>query len=96
VVVGLPLSLDGSLGPAAVAAEEEAGTLRSLLLPHGIGVELFDERLTTVTAHHALAAAGMDARKRRGAVDRSAATVLLQAWLDARSGTATRGDRGRT
>ena len=58
VVVGLPLSLDGSRGPAAVSAAEEAEALRAVLEEHGVGVELFDERLTTVTAHQALAAGG--------------------------------------
>ena len=83
-VVGLPLSLDGSRRAAAVAAATEAESLRELLAPHGIGVELFDERLTTVTAHQALAAGGKGSRARRGVIDRSAAAVLLQAWLDGR------------
>ena len=59
VVVGLPLSLDGTRGPAALAAADEAEALR--LPPRaadGIAVELFDERLTTVTAHQALATTG--------------------------------------
>jgi len=84
VVVGLPLSLDGRHGPAATAAEREAEALGSALAPHGVGVELFDERLTTVTAHQVLAEGGRGSRARRGVVDRSAAAVLLQSWLDAR------------
>lgn len=83
-VVGLPLSLDGVRRGAARSAEAEAESLRVLLEPHGVAVELFDERLTTVTAHQALAAAGARSRDRRQVVDRSAATVLLQAWLDGR------------
>lgn len=82
VVVGLPLSLDGSKGRAAMAAVEEAQALRVLLDGHGIDVELFDERLTTVTAHQALAAGGTRARDRRGIVDQSAAAVMLTAWLE--------------
>ena len=58
VVVGHPLSLDGSRGPAARAAEEEADALAALLEGRGVRVELFDERLTTVTAHQALTAGG--------------------------------------
>ena len=59
VVVGLPLSLDGSSGPAASAAEpKRPRRLRRLLETHGVEVQLFDERLTTVTAHQALAAGG--------------------------------------
>jgi putative Holliday junction resolvase len=82
VVVGLPLSLDGSRGRAALAAVEEAAVLRGLLEPRGIEVELFDERLTTVTAHQALAAGGADERGRRQIVDQAAAAVMLSAWLE--------------
>lgn len=83
VVVGLPLSLDGSRGTAAIEAEAEADALRTQLHPQGIEVELFDERLTTVTAHQSLAAGGKGSKARRAVIDRSAATVMLQAWLDA-------------
>ncbi len=86
VVVGLPLSLDGTRGPAAVAAAEEAGLLRDLLAPAGVDVELIDERLTTVTAHRALASGGADGRARRKVVDEAAAAVLLEAWLAGRRG----------
>lgn len=84
VVVGLPLSLDGSRGPAAQIAAEEADALAALLAPGGVRVETFDERLTTVTADAALGAAGTPARQRRLRVDSAAAAVLLQSWLDAR------------
>jgi putative Holliday junction resolvase len=83
VVVGLPLSLDGSRRKAAHGAVEEADALRTLLAPHSVGVELFDERLTTVTAHQVLAAGGADGRTRRGVVDQAAAAVMLDAWLEA-------------
>jgi putative Holliday junction resolvase len=79
VVVGLPLSLDGSLGPAAKAAQAEAAALAGVL---GVAVELVDERLTTVTANRSLAAAGVQGRSRRRVVDQVAAAVLLQSWLD--------------
>jgi len=84
LVVGLPLSLDGRRRAAALAAEDEAAALRLLLEPHGVTVETFDERLTTVTAVRALAAAGRKGRARRQVVDQAAAAVILQAWLDAR------------
>jgi putative Holliday junction resolvase len=80
VVVGLPLSMNGDRGPAAVKAESFAGALRSFL---DVPVELHDERLSTVEADRSLRAAGVDGRARRKVVDRSAATVILQAWLDA-------------
>ena len=82
VVVGLPLSLDGTRGRAAPAAEAEAEALGSLLAPHGVAVELFDERLTTVTAHQALPPAGAgDGTSGRWST-RPAAAVMLEAWLD--------------
>jgi putative Holliday junction resolvase len=83
VVVGLPLSLDGSRRRAAVAAEEEAEALRTRLAAYSIEVELFDERLTTVTAHQALAVTGARERARRKVVDQAAAAVMLGAWLEA-------------
>ena len=79
VVVGLPLSLDGGTGPAARAAAEEAEALGAVV---GVPVETFDERLTTVSAQQALRAGGTRARKQRGVIDKAAAAVLLQAWLD--------------
>jgi len=79
VVVGLPLSLDGTRGPAALAAEEEAAALRGVL---PVPVELHDERLSTVTASRALRGAGRTARRQRPVVDEAAAAVMLQAWLD--------------
>ncbi len=81
VVVGLPLSLDGTRGPAALAAVDEAEALGSLLAAYGIAVELFDERLTTVTAHQTLTTTRGTERARRPVVDQAAAAVLLEAWL---------------
>jgi len=79
VLVGLPLSLDGGDGPAAIAARSEAATMAGLLT---VPVILHDERLTTVTAHRLLAERGLDSRARRKVVDQAAAAVMLQAWLD--------------
>ncbi len=84
VVVGHPLSLDGSRGPAAVAAESEADVLAGLLEQDGVRVELFDERLTTVSAHQALTVGGTRGRDQRAVVDQTAAAVMLMAWLDGR------------
>ena len=80
VVVGLPLSLDGSAGPAAQGVEAEAAELREHLL---VPVELWDERLSTVEATRRLQSAGVSGRKRRHVIDQVAATVILQSWLDA-------------
>ena len=84
VVVGLPLSLDGTEGPAARAALEEAKQLATVV---EVPVEMYDERFTTVTAERGLMEAGLDARRRRDVVDKVAAAVMLQAWLDHRRST---------
>jgi putative Holliday junction resolvase len=81
VVVGLPLSLDGSMGPAAKGAVAEAEALGTVV---PVPVETYDERLTTVTADNALREANMRAQARRRLVDKVAAAVMLQAWLDGR------------
>ena len=81
LVVGLPLSMDGSIGKAAKAALREADQLARAT---GLPVETWDERLTTVTAHRDLMAMDLDARARRKVVDQVAAAVMLQGWLDHR------------
>jgi putative Holliday junction resolvase len=81
VVVGLPRSLSGKSGPAARAAREYAALLAERIDP--IPVRLSDERLTTVEATRRLAEAGTRGRKGRQVVDRSAAVLILQGWLDA-------------
>lgn len=85
VVVGLPRNMDGSLGPAARAAMKEAEALATVV---GVPVLTSDERRTTVTADRAMIEAGLDAKQRRKIVDKVAAAVLLQHWLDGRAGGA--------
>jgi putative holliday junction resolvase len=80
VVVGHPLSLSGARGPQAENAEKFAQALKGVL---PVPVELHDERLSTAEADRGLRAAGAPGPKRRKAVDRSAATVILQSYLDA-------------
>jgi putative Holliday junction resolvase len=79
VVVGLPLSLDGSVGPAAQAALDEVDAMGAHL---DVPVETYDERFTTVTADQLLMDQNKTARQRRQSIDMAAAAVLLQAWLD--------------
>jgi putative Holliday junction resolvase len=87
VVVGLPLSLSGDVGPAARAALAEADELATVV---GVPVETHDERLTTVSAERSLMEARMRAEARRRVVDKVAAAVMLQSWLDARRARAER------
>lgn len=79
IVVGLPLSLDGSSGPAVRKVRSELKGLRKRL-----GLEIFthDERLSTVTAAGSLRDSGVGNRRSRQVVDQVAAAVILQAWID--------------
>jgi putative Holliday junction resolvase len=81
VVVGLPLSLDGSVGHAAERVIAECEELADVL---DVPVETWDERLSTVTAERSLMEQQMRAQARRRVVDKVAAAVILQSWLDAR------------
>lgn len=81
IVMGLPLNMDGSEGPAAKAAIAEARQLATLV---DVPVEMHDERLTTVSADRSLMEAGMKAPARRQIVDKVAAAIMLQSWLDSR------------
>lgn len=81
LVVGLPLTAEGSDGPAALAARELAAQLGArTYLP----VELVDERMTTARAHAAIREQAGSTRGRRDEVDALAATVLLQHFLEIR------------
>lgn len=80
VVVGMPLSLDGTEGPAAAAARAEIDRLEKHLQ---VPVVSYDERLTTVIAERSLMEQQMKGPERRGVVDQVAAAVMLQSWLDA-------------
>lgn len=85
VVVGFPLSLSGREGPAATKVRAFAAELAPLVLP--ATVRLVDERMSTMTAESHLRASGVAGRKRSGkkraVIDQAAATVILQAALDA-------------
>lgn len=78
LVVGLPLNMDGSEGPAARAARAFAAGLGALGLP----ADLFDERLSTFEAESRLRERGFTSRAMRDKVDAEAAAVILQGWLD--------------
>jgi len=81
VVIGLPLLMAGGQGPAAKAATIEARRLSTVL---SVPIEMFDERMTTVAADRALKEANLSATARRQYVDKVAAAIMLQAWLESR------------
>src|SRR5271157_4191774 len=80
IVVGLPLNMDGSEGPAAQSARKFAAALAAAV---GVTVELFDERLTSFEARERLS--DMPARKgaRKTGLDALAAVVILEGWMQA-------------
>jgi putative Holliday junction resolvase len=80
VVVGLPRSLSGAEGPAAVKVREFAGRVARRVAP--VPVRLCDERLTTVSAESILRDQGRRGAKRRAVVDQAAAVLILQTALD--------------
>ncbi len=97
IVLGLPLLLSGEKGEAALAVEAFAAALRAKV---AIPVELWDERFTSALAEQSLREEGTTAGRRKGGgrerahatqpdkarVDRRAALLLLQSWLDAHPG----------
>lgn len=84
VVVGLPLTLAGEEGPQAARVREVAGHLEAVL---DIPLVYHDERLSSAQAHRVMAEQA-SSRKRRGSVDKVAAAIFLQSFLDARGKTA--------
>lgn len=79
IVIGLPLTLKGEWGRAAELAKTEADELTTVV---DVPIMLHDERFTTVTAQSALMEARMRADARRRLVDKVAAAVMLQSWLE--------------
>ncbi len=87
IVVGRPVRLDGSIGPAAESAGELATALQEQLK---IPVHLWDERLTTAQAERTMLEAGLSRARRKSLRDRMAAQLILQNYLDAREARAGR------
>jgi putative Holliday junction resolvase len=83
VVIGEPVSMDGSRGSRAHHAAEMAAAIGAVV---DVPVLLQDERLSTAEAERSLRAAGVSGRDQRAVIDAAAAQVILQAWLDAERG----------
>ena len=81
IVVGYPLRLSGAEGTQSEKMRQFAEDLRKRF---GLPVELWDERLTSSEAHRILREADLSIKKRAGAVDRMAAVLILQSWMEAR------------
>ncbi|MBL8075032.1 MAG: Holliday junction resolvase RuvX [Nitrospira sp.] len=88
VVIGLPLRLNGEEGPAVQAVHLFVDRLGEIL---SVPIVMWDERMTTRSAEELLIAADVSRKKRKGVVDRVAAAILLQGYLEARAASVTSG-----
>ncbi len=79
ILMGNPLHMSGAAGRQSEWVQEFAGALESHT---GLPVRLWDERLTTVEASRVLRQSGISLEKRKAAVDRLSAVILLQSYLD--------------
>jgi len=80
ILVGMPRNMDGSYGPAALKVQEFVAVLNGAI---AVPIKTWDERLTSVQANRFLIQAGLRREQRRSKVDRMAAAILLQSYLDA-------------
>ena len=79
VIIGLPISLDGSLGPQAEKVQKFAKRLERML---DVPVALQDERFTTAEAEEILRELGKDAREQQGLIDEAAAVLILKDYMN--------------
>ncbi len=86
IVVGLPLTLEGAIGPRAQTVQAFIKRLGSAVK---VPILTWDERFSTVTAERVLIDANLSRAKRRGVIDKTAAVVILQHFLDTRAHAAT-------
>ncbi|UQD52844.1 Holliday junction resolvase RuvX [Bacillus methanolicus] len=79
IVVGLPKNMNGTIGPRGEASKYYASELEKRF---GIPVILWDERLTTMAAERVLLEADVSRKKRKKVIDKMAASMILQGYLD--------------
>jgi putative Holliday junction resolvase len=79
ILIGLPRNMDGSYGPAALKVQEFVAVLKDAV---AIPLKTLDERLTTVQAQRFLIQGNVRREKRKEKVDKTAAAILLQGYLD--------------
>ncbi|GAC43379.1 Holliday junction resolvase RuvX [Paenibacillus popilliae] len=82
IVIGLPKNMNGTIGPRGELSMSYAEILKQSF---GLPVHLWDERLSTVSAERALLEADVSRKKRRQVIDKMAATIILQTYLDYQS-----------
>lgn len=84
VVIGLPINMDGTMGER-VDKSKLFGEKLKTLLPENVKIDYMDERLTTVSAERMLIDADVRRDKRKTVIDKIAATIILQSYLDKNS-----------
>ena len=82
VVLGFPRNMNGTVGPRGEASQRFAEVLRK---EFGLPVVLWDERLSTMAAERMLIAADVSRKKRRQVIDKMAAVMILQSYLDSKN-----------
>ncbi|HOX07927.1 MAG TPA: Holliday junction resolvase RuvX [Planctomycetota bacterium] len=83
IVIGLPINMDGTEGPAAKKSRDFAERLRAALPHPAPEIVLWDESLTTDEAEKRLLERGLSHRERKQVIDSLSAAILLKSWLDA-------------
>jgi putative Holliday junction resolvase len=79
ILVGMPRNMDGSYGPAALKVQEFVGVLKEAVT---VPLQTWDERLTSAQAQRFLIQGGVRREQRKEKVDKTAAAILLQSYLD--------------
>lgn len=82
VVIGLPKNMNGTIGPRAEASKQFANEIESKF---AVPTVLWDERLTTMAAERVLLEADMSRKKRKKVIDKMAAVMILQGYLDSKN-----------
>jgi len=84
ILIGMPRNMDGSYGPAALKSQEFVAVLKTKF---PVPIKTWDERLTTAMAQRFLIEGGVRRKDRKEKVDKTAAAILLQSYLDSMSET---------
>jgi putative holliday junction resolvase len=82
ILVGMPRNMDGSYGPAALKVQEFVAVLKEKI---AVPIQLWDERLTSAQAQRFLIQGKVRREQRKEKVDKTAAAILLQSYLDSKS-----------
>ena len=82
IIIGLPKNMDGTIGERGIASKKYAKHMEKV---HQLPTELWDERLSTMAAERVLLEADMSRNKRKKVIDKVAAVMILQGYLDSKN-----------